>query len=56
MAKLGPKNLILACRNKGRCLDAEKKIKAFVNDPKETNVEFMQMDLADLKSVEAFAK
>ena len=38
MAKLGPKNLILACRNKGRGLAAEKSIRKVVKDPSKTNV------------------
>ena len=41
MAKLGPKNLILACRNKKRGLKAEKDIKKVVKDLKKTNVLFM---------------
>ena len=41
MAKLGPKNLILACRNKGRGLAAEKSIRKVVKDPSKTNVVFM---------------
>ena len=55
MAKLAPRHLILACRSKERGLAAEKSIRKVVKDANETEVEFMELDLADLKSVERFA-
>ena len=56
MAKLGPRHLILACRNKQRGVDAEKSVRAVVKEGSETEVEFMQLDLNDLNSVKAFAE
>ena len=52
MAKLNPKKIILACRNK------ERGTKALVKVQKELNVnnlELMMLDLNDLNSVKQFA-
>ena len=52
MAKLNAKHIILACRSEQRGTDAVNKIK---KDCKVDNIEFMQLDLNDLSSVQTFA-
>ena len=53
MAKLNPKLIILACRNKEKGNKAVERIKAVV---KNVNVEFVQLNLNDLNSVKKCAE
>jgi len=53
IAKLGPANVIMACRSRQRAEQAMKEIKQATGV---SNLEFMELDLNDLESVQRFAQ
>ena len=57
IARLGPKTLIMACRNQTKALAAIATIqqKLSLSQRGKTEIVFEKLDLADLKSVKSFA-